>query len=114
MPVFFNANGNKNPPLLNTTTVGIILFMGIIQMGLSSFFFSYGIKIITGMSAMMISALEPVLNPIRVFVFMGEKPSMSAIIGGTIIVFAILFSIGWRHHTLKQFYKEVYKYKIRR
>jgi drug/metabolite transporter (DMT)-like permease len=99
----------KQPPLYNSATIISILFMGIFQIGVASFFFTYGIKRITGMSAMLTSAIEPALNPVWVFIFTGEKPSISSIIGGTIIISSIIFSTGWRWHTLKHFYKNIYK-----
>jgi drug/metabolite transporter (DMT)-like permease len=99
----------KQPPLLNHTTISSILFMGIFQIGIASFFFSYGIKRISGMNAMLISAIEPALNPLWVFIFTDEKPSIHTIIGGTIIALSILFSSGWKWYTLKLLYKKLYK-----
>jgi hypothetical protein len=37
----------------------------------------------------LISAIEPILNPIWVFLLLGEKPSHWAIIGGTIVILAV-------------------------
>jgi drug/metabolite transporter (DMT)-like permease len=100
----------KQPPLLNHITIGAILFMGIFQIGIASFFFTYGIRRITGMSAMLTSAIEPALTPVWVFIFTGEKPYTSAIIGGIIIISSIISSSCWRWHTLKRFYKSGRKF----
>ncbi|MDR3166507.1 MAG: DMT family transporter [Treponema sp.] len=69
-----------------------ILFMGFIQIGLASFLFSYGIKRINAIQAMLTAMIEPVLNPLWVLVVTGEKPSPSALLGGIIIVSAVLIS----------------------
>jgi drug/metabolite transporter (DMT)-like permease len=97
----------QHPPVLTKLTVCVILFTGIFQIGLSSFFFSYGIKRITGMSAMLTAAIEPVINPLWVFIFTGERPGLSAVIGGAIIIGAIFFSSWIRWQSLKQFYRKI-------
>jgi drug/metabolite transporter (DMT)-like permease len=78
----------KAPPRLSLSAVVAIIFMGTIQIGAASFFFSYGIQRISGMSAMLTAAIEPALNPVWVLLFTGEKPSPQAILGGCIILFA--------------------------
>jgi uncharacterized membrane protein YfcA len=42
--------------------------------------------------------IEPVLNPVWVLLAFGEIPSATAIAGGSIILFAIVFSavVSWR------------------
>ena len=41
---------------------------------------------------MLIATAEPILNPIWVFVIIGEKPSMTALAGGIIIIVAVVSS----------------------
>jgi drug/metabolite transporter (DMT)-like permease len=69
-----------------------ILFMGIIQIGAASQLFSYGIKRITAVQAMLTAMVEPVLNPVWVLLVTGEKPSVSALIGGSIIIVSVVAS----------------------
>ncbi|MCL2759704.1 MAG: DMT family transporter, partial [Treponema sp.] len=80
------------PPTINTGNVLSILFMGLFQIGAASALFAYGIKRVTAIQAMLIATIEPVLNPIWVFVVTGEQPALSAIIGGCVIIAAITFS----------------------
>jgi drug/metabolite transporter (DMT)-like permease len=80
------------PPALNPGTIGAILFMGIFQIGLASQLFSFGIKRTPALEAMLTSMIEPVLNPLWVLLVTGEKPSSSALIGGTVIITAVVFS----------------------
>jgi len=80
------------PPTLTFSSVAPILYMGIVQQALAAVLFSFGIKRISAIQAMLIASLEPILNPVWVFVVMGEKPSSAAFIGGGIIIFAVMTS----------------------
>jgi drug/metabolite transporter (DMT)-like permease len=64
----------------------IILYLGVFQIGLSFVFFSAAIKHIPALEATLISTLEPVLNPIWVFLFIGEQPGLFALVGGVIVL----------------------------
>jgi drug/metabolite transporter (DMT)-like permease len=81
-----------SPPALNPGNTAAILFMGIIQIGLASLLFSFGIKRVRALEAMLIAMIEPVLNPLWVLAVTGEKPSASALLGGSVIIAAVLFS----------------------
>ncbi|MDR3171649.1 MAG: DMT family transporter [Treponema sp.] len=80
------------PPVLSVPSVSAILFMGIIQIGCASLLFAYGIRRITAIQAMLTAMIEPILNPVWVFAVTGEKPSASAVLGGSIIVAAVMVS----------------------
>ncbi|GHU01032.1 membrane protein [Spirochaetia bacterium] len=71
---------------------GALAFMGIVQVGMSSLLFSYGIKRVSAVGAMLIATIEPVLNPVWVFIVTGEKPSLRTLIGGGVIVAAVAVS----------------------
>jgi drug/metabolite transporter (DMT)-like permease len=66
--------------------------MGIIQIGVASLVYSYGMKRVSAITAMLILPIEPILNPIWVLIITKEVPSPSAIIGGIIIIAAVLFA----------------------
>jgi len=80
------------PPSFDATVVLSISFLGVFQAGLASVTFSYGIKRISAIQAMLIAAAEPILNPIWVLLFIGEKPSLTALAGGIIIIVAVVSS----------------------
>lgn len=82
----------------------ILLFMGIFQIGISYIIFNEGIKYISATESMIIAMLEAVLNPIWVFLGVGEVPSVYSIAGSVIIILAII----WRNF----FIKPVEKLKI--
>jgi len=89
-----------NPPTeLNSKDILAILFLGIFQIGIAYVLFTDGIsKGVRSLDASVIGFIEPLLNPIWVFLIVGEKPSGWAILGGIIILAAVIF------HTLRQQY----------
>ena len=70
-------------------TVGITLFLGIVQMGLSYMLFSMTIKHLKAVEAIIIMALEPILNPIWVFIVIGEVPGLLAVFGAVMVLGAV-------------------------
>jgi len=66
-----------------------VSFLGVFQIAVAYAFFSYGLKRVIAVEASIISMVEPVLTPLWVFIGYGEIPSVSASIGGTIILSAI-------------------------
>lgn len=87
----------KNPPAqINSNDILVILFLGVFQIGVAYVLFTDGIaKGVRSLDASVIGFIEPLLNPIWVFLFVGEKPSNWAILGGIIILSAVVF------HTLR-------------
>jgi drug/metabolite transporter (DMT)-like permease len=64
----------------------ILAYLGTFQMGLSFLLFTNAIKHVPALEANLISTLEPVLNPVWVFLFIGETPGSFALIGGIIVL----------------------------
>jgi drug/metabolite transporter (DMT)-like permease len=81
-----------HPPVLNPANMAATVFMGIFQIGLASLLFAFGIKRVRALEAMLIAMIEPVLNPLWVLAITGERPSASALLGGSVIIAAVLFS----------------------
>lgn len=66
-----------------------IVAMGAIQMGLSYVLYSTAIKLVTALEATVITMIEPVLNPLWVFLLLGETPGFWSLAGGGVIMAAI-------------------------
>ncbi len=77
---------------LNNKDILLLLVLGVFQMGVPMVFYSIGIKYITALDAILISTLEPILNPVWVFIVIGEKPGKWAFIGGFIVISSIIIS----------------------
>lgn len=78
-------------PKIDIKSFFALLILGIFQLGLSYILYSYAIKHVSALEAILIPIIEPILNPIWVFLIMGEIPGFYAIIGGIIVVFFITF-----------------------
>src|SRR5215204_3511069 len=67
-----------------------VTFIGIFQIGISYILFIKGVRGGTRpLDASLIGFIEPLLNPVWVFIFVGERPSQWALLGGAIIITAI-------------------------
>jgi drug/metabolite transporter, DME family len=68
-----------------------VAYLGIIQLGVAYTFFTLGMaRGVRSLDAGIICYVEPVLNPVWVFFVLGEKPSSWALLGGTIIIVAVI------------------------
>ena len=85
-------------PTMTLMDVVAVSFLGVFQIGISYILF---IKGVTGgtrpLDASIIGFIEPLLNPVWVFLFVGEQPSQWAILGGAIIVATVVV------HTFAQY-----------
>jgi len=63
---------------------------GILQMALPYVLFSYSLKSISPQEAGILGLIEPLLNPILAFFWVGERASVGTILGGTVILAAVL------------------------
>jgi len=75
---------------LNYTNLLGILSLGILQLGLAYALYSYAIRHVPALKATLITSVEPILNPLWVFLLIGEQPGFYAMIGGVIIMAALI------------------------
>lgn len=72
-----------------------LMLLGFVQIGLGYTFFMYGQKFLAAIESSLIAMMEPILNPLWVFIGFGEKPGMWALVGGMIIIAALIFRLYW-------------------
>jgi drug/metabolite transporter (DMT)-like permease len=70
----------------------IIAYLGVFQIGLAFVFFTRGIKHIPALEANLVGTLEPVLNPVWVFLFLGERMGTYALLGGLVVLGGVALS----------------------
>jgi drug/metabolite transporter (DMT)-like permease len=68
---------------------GILLVAGVGQLGVSTVLYGKAMPHVRAIEAIMIPILEPVLNPLWVWLLVGEVPSGWALVGGTMVVGAV-------------------------
>jgi drug/metabolite transporter (DMT)-like permease len=71
------------------TDVAIIAYLGIFQTGLAAALYSIAIRQVPALESNLILMLEPVLNPLWVFLVIGESPVPLALLGGAVVLGAI-------------------------
>ena len=83
------GRGTSAPFTPDLGDVAGLAFLGIVQIGFAYLLFGYGVEHVQALEASLIGMLEPVLNPVWVFLFLGETPGWWAVLGGAIIVAAV-------------------------
>jgi drug/metabolite transporter (DMT)-like permease len=63
--------------------------LGVFQIGISSILLSYGVKHVTALQSLLTAVIEPIFNPLWVFLAIGELPGPRALVGGAIILVAV-------------------------
>jgi drug/metabolite transporter (DMT)-like permease len=76
---------------IGTHGIIIIVCMGVFQLGLSYLAYSKAIRKVSAIDGIMIPIIEPILNPLWVFLFIGEKPTPWAFVGGFIVIGSVTF-----------------------
>lgn len=81
------------PVKIDAGICAAILILGVVQIGLAYYVFGRGVQRINPVSASLIGLFEALFNPIWVAIFIGELPGMFALIGGVVIILAVIFNI---------------------
>ncbi len=86
LPVLFATR-----PAFTTQAIVGILILGIFQIGLAYVLYSIAIKRAPLLTCSLLAVLEPLLNPVWVFLFAGENPGFWSLVGGVIVIAVITF-----------------------
>jgi len=81
-------------PLPSWGSAAVLLFLGSIQIAGANVLFLRGLKSVTATQASLVGMIEPIANPVWVFLVLGERPGLPAALGAVIV----LGAIAW--HTL--------------
>ena len=84
------------PFILQETDWGIMnmstgVLQGVVQIGLAYIFLNMALDKVPPVGASLISMIEPILNPILVAIFYGEKIGKISFVGATIVLASALF-----------------------
>lgn len=70
--------------------LGGILILGIFQMAIAYIFMSKGLEQVSAVTASLTTAIEPILNPLLVAFFWGEKITLLSFVGAAIVMIGVL------------------------
>ena len=73
----------------------VFVLLGVFQIAIAYALFIRGLNSVTATQASLTGMVEPIANPVWVFLFLGERPSVFSVVGGVIV----LAAIGWRSWT---------------
>lgn len=76
-------------PEFTAVTTMSILILGVFQLGISYILYVESSKYCPPLACCLLGAAEPLLNPVWVLIFDGERPGVFALIGGVIVVVSI-------------------------
>jgi drug/metabolite transporter (DMT)-like permease len=66
-----------------------LVLSGTLQIGFAFVLYVIAIRSVSALEAIVIPMIEPLLNPLWVFLLLGEVPSLWAVIGGVIVVASV-------------------------
>ena len=85
------------PATISALDAVAVIYLGVFQIGLSYLLFTIGMHGgVRAMDASIIGFIEPLFNPVWVFIFLSERPSAAAMFGGVIIITSVAL------HTIRQ------------
>lgn len=69
-----------------------IAYLGTFQVGLAFLLYAIAIKTIPALEATLIGTLEPIFNPVWVFLFLAERPGPLALAGALLVLTGVIIS----------------------
>lgn len=82
-------------PQFTTLAVGSILILGIFQLGISYILYVKSTEYCPPLACCLLGVVEPLLNPVWVLIFNGEKPGVLAFIGAAIVLVSVTAWCAW-------------------
>lgn len=78
-----------------------LLLLGVVPWAVPDVLYSIGIKRVPILRALILGLLDPVLTAVWPFVFLGETPGLSVLIGATVATVAVVYQNVWEQRKLK-------------
>ncbi|MEG0875797.1 MAG: DMT family transporter [Oscillospiraceae bacterium] len=88
---FFTATPLAPTPIL------CILALGVLQLGIPYILLILSSENCPPLACSLLGAMEPLLNPVWVLIFYGEKPGIFALFGGAVVIAAITIWCIWQN-----------------
>lgn len=82
---------------LSTVPILCIFGLGIIQLGIPYILLILSSKNCPPLACSLLGAMEPLLNPVWVFIFNGEAPGIFALCGGVVVIAAVTLWCIWQN-----------------
>ena len=76
-------------PEITPTAIAALVTLGVFQLGLSYVLYVKASRYCPPLACCLLGAIEPLLNPVWVFLFNGEKPGVFALMGAVVVITSI-------------------------
>jgi len=76
-------------PEITGTSAAAVIILGVLQLGIAYILYVKASLLCSPLACCLLAVIEPLLSPVWVAVFAGEKPGVFALIGGAIIIVTI-------------------------
>ena len=76
-------------PEFSALPVLYIIILGVLQLGIPYILYGRAAEHCPPLACSLLGAVEPLLNPVWVLIFDGEKPGLFALIGGVIVIASV-------------------------
>ncbi|MEP6893383.1 MAG: DMT family transporter [Gaiellaceae bacterium] len=83
-----------HPGSIDSHDLGLILALGVGQMGLGLAFLTIGARLLPAAEVALITLLEVVLGPLWVWLALSERPSTATLVGGAVVMGAVVLQAG--------------------
>ena len=79
-----------------------ILILGVFQLGIPYILYGLAASHCSSLTLTLLAALEPILNPVWVYLFVGEAPGSTALFGGVLVIVSVTCWCLWdaKHKTM--------------
>jgi len=88
--VVATAGWFAHPATIGSHDLGLIVALGVGQMGLGLAFLTIGARLIPAAEVALITLLEVVLGPLWVWLALSERPSTATLVGGVVVMVAVV------------------------
>jgi drug/metabolite transporter (DMT)-like permease len=83
LPALISSQPDRN------SLIGLLL-LGVFQLGIAYVLFTLATRYVSALEIVLIPVIEPILNPIWVALTVGETPTILSLIGGIIVLAAVV------------------------
>ncbi len=84
-------------PHAGWTNLAVLFYLGVFQIGLAYLMVTRAIRHVPAFEATTVLLLEPALNPVWVWLVQDERPAVTSIAGGVLILSATLVNTWWQN-----------------
>lgn len=77
------------PPAMGAANLAAILTLGVVQLGVPYVLYAIAVRNCSPLSCSLIGMIEPLLNPVWVFLVIGERPGAFALLGAAVVMVTV-------------------------